>query len=1185
MADPTSTFSIREYALNKRSTDLTTISWPFSEKVKKEVAESLLPPMDVKKFRWWSSLWLSSQEEEGEKEVITERIKMQKICPVCGVFVAATVAAVNAHIDTCLAQTTSKEIRRKNYLKAKSRTPKKRSIAEIFAVAPPVKTMIVVNDCREEEEKKAVGKQIIHPNKNLKTTSLATSLVSAIKTIKNKIATTTEQPTILAKKKKKKRKKKNKIKEFGHGKLCKKGDIRNHKDVSTFCKRRPCFKRLSKQKKKKLAKKSTVVAKQQRPMPPLRSILKRSVKAISETNSSFINLKGSNQAFNNGGQKSDRRVSFLDKDDVLGPSTRAISDTFEQNVGNPFQASEVGINSGESNKVPSMEANLNDDVDCFNTRHKVDSQHVKGKIQLPNFHNQVNAERWENAKHSTEKLILESRDIPHDRNDLHSFAHVYVDAHQKLPLKHSAIPALLAEQEERPYGHVRTQCGLNNVVPQAHSLYGKSVDNLINNNNHFNGVAALGSVTSRVPSSSLTENPVSRLFNLAESSARDSNRFQFPNGEQSVVTYKEKGVNDGFFCLPLNSRGELIQLNSGLTDRFDQMNEASNTMAGSSRIPVCNLVVPRSRDYFVDNEKLFVDTKLTGNQLTLFPLHSHMQENQNRYLPAGFDVPEPGTSETADIRLMSSERGTETGRFFHPKLMDSPFNRCRYYEKFQNQNVSTQFYPENSSSMCVNPGRQTMRLMGKDVAVGGNGKDAQEPEVINFLKNSHLVGNCLTNPIQETHMRKRNFLQDRELHYPSRGETLFYHPAGFHGNQVAQGNLLANAPQAVRYPHPCTNRKSSILYPRPESVINLNERFSSIHSFPPSSTDTLNMARNFQAPFVSGLETQRFCSQPSAFSTSHHMCPNRYENSFELGFNQSLHPAKLGTFNFPFLQQDDGNHVQLPWSHTSKSLSPWILHDHQRELPPTANSKLADINGYYCPCTPSGTDVLISPSSIHHRLETAYPCSTMAYSHLQTKNHISGSTSFFQPIPIAPRVLQSPIANAGHEIRMRSEDRLKFNSLSVKDSDFSSKKQLAEEFVDSRKRQKTLSLETNNSGIVPEWTRGKYSDDHLKSNPGMKKIHANRDKAVNSVGNIPNMTQTTDGIVISANNNEAHKVECTARSGPIKLTAGAKHILKPSQSMDVDNTKPTYSTIPSAGLVHSDSLAGSQKKSTKVYSF
>lgn len=916
-------------------------------------------------------------------------------------------------------------------------------------------------------------------------------------------------------------------------------------------------------------------------MPPLKSILKHSVKAISETNSSSINLRGSNnQVINNGGQKPDRRVSFLDKDDVLGPSNRDFSDTFEQNVGNPFQATEVSTNSGESNKgVASMEANVNDGVVCFSTRHEVDSQHVKGKIQLPNFHNQVDAQSWDNAKHSTEKLISANRDIPHDQNDLHLFDHVYVDAPQKLPPVHSAIPALLAAQEERQYGHVRTQCGLNSV-PRAHSIYGKSVDHLMNS---FNGVAALGSITSRVPSSSLSENPVTR-FNLAESSAKDT-RFPFLNGEQSAVAYKEKGVNDGFFCLPLNSKGELIQLNSGVVNRFDQMNDAGNIIACSNRMPACSLVLPRSRDYFVDNEKLLVDTELTGNQLTLFPLHSHMQENQNRFLPAGFDVPEPGTSETADIRLMNSEREIESGRFFRTNLMDSPFNRCRYYGKLQNKNVSTQFYPENSSSMCANPSRQTMRLMGKDVAVGGNGQEVQEPEVINFWKNSTLIGNCLTNPIQETHMRKRNFLQDREFHHPSQGETLFYHPAAFHGNQMAQSNLLGNASQ-VRYPHPRLNRKSSIMYQRPDSVINLNERFNNnVHAFSPLSTDTFNMLRNFQAPFISGPETQRFGSHLSAFSTSHHTCPNRYENSFELGFNQNLHPPKLGTFNFPLLRPDDENHVQLPWSHTSKSFPPWMLHDHQREEAPIANSKLADINGYYCPCIPSGSDVLISPSSMHHRLESAYPCSTMPYSHLQMKNQIPGSTSFFQPIPVAPLVLQSPIANAGREIRISSEDRLKFNTLSVKNSDFSSKTQPAGELVDSRKRQRVSSLEMNNSGVVPEWTRGKFSDDHLQSYSGTAKIHANWDTTVNSVGNIPNMTPTTDEIVISTNNNEAPKVECMARSGPIKLTAGAKHILKPSQSMDLDNTKPTYSTIPTAGLVHSVNLGGSQKKSTKVYSF
>ncbi|XP_022952275.1 uncharacterized protein LOC111455003 isoform X2 [Cucurbita moschata] len=1002
-------FSIREYALNMRGTDLKR-SWPFSENVKKEVAQALLPPMDVRKFRWWSHQQTDCGGVVEEKEVVVvDRIQMQKICPVCGVFVAATVNAMNAHIDSCLAQTTKERPRNKGGGGggggAKSRTPKKRSIAEIFAVAPPVKTMIIGNDCEEGE--KGIGKQMIRDK--LKATSLARSLVSAMKTIKAKNTRNEEEMRRRRRRRRKKKKKKNK--NLGDEQLCKKGE-RNHKDVSARCCKKPCFKRLSRPKRKKLVKKSNVVGRQQRPLAPLRSILKHSVKEISET-------RGSNQASNNGGQKYGKRVSFWDKDDVLGPTTGALSDTFEQNGCNPFQASEGSTKSGESDKgVASMEVGVEDDVVSVSPRHDIDSQ------------------SWDNAKHSTEKLISTNRVIPRDQNDLHLFDHVYVDAPQKLPPVASATPALLAAaQEERQYGHVRTQC-------RAHSLYGSN--------------------TSRVPSSSLSENAGGRFLNLAQSSDKDA-RCSFPNWEQSAVAHKEKGVNDGFFCLPLNSKGELIQLNSGLVNRFDQMNEANNTMACSSRIPVCSLVLPRrTRDYFIDNEKLLVDTELTRNQLTLFPLHSNVQENQNQYLSARFDVTEPGTS----------ERGTESGRFLHSNLMESPFYRSRYYG-------STEINPESSSSVCANPARQTMRLMGKDVAVGEHGKEVQEPEVINFWKNSTLIDNCLTNPIQENPMRKRNFLQDRELHHPSKGEALFYHPAAFHHP--------SNAPQ-VRYPHLHLNRT----YQRPDSVINLNERFNNnVHV----STDVFNnTAPNFQAPFISGPETLRFGSQPSAFSTSYHMYPNRYESCFEFGFDRKLRPEKPGTFNFPFLQPDDhGNAIQVPWFHSSKSLPPWMLHDHQREAAPTTN-------GYYYPFISSATDVLISPSSMHHRLEAAYPCSTMPY---------------FQPMPVAPRVLQSPsIANPGHETRMSFEDRLKFNTLSVKQP----------ELVNSRKRQKMSNLETNN-------TR-EFSDDQLRYNPATAKIPANWEKAVNLTGNISNVAQT-DGV--------------PARSGPIKLTAGAKHILKPSQ--------------------------------------
>lgn len=163
-----------------RGKDLTRRSWPFSEKVKEEVAEALLPPISVAKFRWWSQ-----ELQILKSNKVVEDIKVEKTCPVCGVFVTATVNAMSAHIDSCLAPTTKEKRKNKaaaaaaGFLKAKSRPPKKRSIAEIFAVAPPVETMIMVNDCEGE---KVGGKQ--SNGDKLKATSLARTLVSAMKTTK-----------------------------------------------------------------------------------------------------------------------------------------------------------------------------------------------------------------------------------------------------------------------------------------------------------------------------------------------------------------------------------------------------------------------------------------------------------------------------------------------------------------------------------------------------------------------------------------------------------------------------------------------------------------------------------------------------------------------------------------------------------------------------------------------------------------------------------------------------------------------------------------------------------------------------------------------------------------------------------------------------------------------------------------
>lgn len=158
--------------------------WPFSDEVKKEQAEALLPPITVTKFKWWShelNLLRSNQNIEeslvvrvvnqssgmvrNESDVVIEDKsaeaeksaaldeKSEMVCPVCRVFVAATVNAVNAHIDDCLAQASKEERRQmRKSMKAKSKAPKKRSITEIFAVAPQIDTIEDVSDGNEGSE-------------------------------------------------------------------------------------------------------------------------------------------------------------------------------------------------------------------------------------------------------------------------------------------------------------------------------------------------------------------------------------------------------------------------------------------------------------------------------------------------------------------------------------------------------------------------------------------------------------------------------------------------------------------------------------------------------------------------------------------------------------------------------------------------------------------------------------------------------------------------------------------------------------------------------------------------------------------------------------------------------------------------------------------------------------------------
>lgn len=77
------------------------------------------------------------------------------------------------------------------------------------------------------------------------------------------------------------------------------------------------------------------------------------------------------------------------------------------------------------------------------------------------------------------------------------------------------------------------------------------------------------------------------------------------------------------------------------------------------------------------------------------------------------------------------------------------------------------------------------------------------------------------------------------------------------------------------------------------------------------------------------------------------------------------------------------------------------------------------------------------------------------------------------------------------------------------------------------------------------------------------------------------MTINKSELVISNSLN----VDGGSKSGPLKLSAGAKHILNPSQDTDQDNSWCTHSTVPFSIRSISGKILDPQMKASEIYRF
>ncbi|KAF7833538.1 uncharacterized protein G2W53_015871 [Senna tora] len=645
--------------------------WPF-KKNPDEVS------ITVTKFRWLSRQLeeLRSNQSEGESsrnrenesaksgEVSgREEEKLEMVCPVCRSFNAATVTAVNAHIDGCLAQAMREERRHMRMnLKPKPKAPKKRSIAEILTVAPQieVKSSELVDIDEEEEGNGEEAKS----DGGWDSSGACASEDSS----KRKLQTPVNSARKL------------------------KGIIDDERVA------------LDDIHKKKASLKYVSVEKKQKVVSPIGGILKNHSTHIS----GGCNIKDDTEERPCVVQelKSTRHVMFSNKDDVFGPKKRNSFDEIIYSLSSDGRATSVVKEqcSGSDEEAASLEVNKIDSKIAFNLDRKKEDCPIVESKQFSYIPELVTAQNFvrpcinqEKAKHLIQKSES-STEVPLGDNNNNNNSSYLFDRGNTTALHCSALQA-------GNISSINTQVGDSG----AYSSTGKFIDHLGNSTCQ---VAAMNSDSANTR----TFLQPSSLCSTSGNQANEGSLFASQTYGDNDISGQTLGyrplshafsgwgkravrnncMNKNFFGLPLNSQGELINFSSSGKGGMNQFETSSMSRSSSSALPVNNTAYLNG----------------CANQLPHYPARLGVTELQGSERA---DTLRPNTNRSFNhyLRPIDSELN----------LMKYPFVEQKHHDRVPNHSGNGMI--SRKEGLDLSSTQPTMRLMGKDVPIGRSIKEVQ----------------------------------------------------------------------------------------------------------------------------------------------------------------------------------------------------------------------------------------------------------------------------------------------------------------------------------------------------------------------------------------------------------------------------------------------------------------------------
>ncbi|KAF9620633.1 hypothetical protein IFM89_013659 [Coptis chinensis] len=1177
-------FSIREYTSNMRTKDVDKC-WPFEgnpKELKKQLVEDLLPPITTQKFKWWVNELESAKKvvldgksgfEIPEVVLGSEEVDVMN-CPVCLSFSASSVNALKVHVDACLAQTSRKE---RKVVKAKQ--PKKRSIMEIFKVAPQVESMGISED-EDDEEMRILDIIAKEKWKKKKKCKDVVGIVKKLKNVSKKKSISLQEETV--------RKFKGSIQLGFVGKL------------KSSMSRKVASNTKSLGKPNKLRKVQASKLKKQYQEPPkcsVQGILKKQ-KSVGPSETSF--RIGNRQV----GEQAkpclsvNKHVHFLGNDSILGHSSPSVVHLQMQDISEVLSDTmvtssmkhrlEKGYNvSPATDETIETNGSTNDVVNVMrgagvqSMNEKEFLEDIDCRIIPPMFGSSNRQCRDRGKGLSDESVRLDW--AFQSEEEFHLLSHT--DPTSSYGPSYTGIPRAFRTPKATFNPIVDTEVG-------RYTEKGPDARDLCDISAVPRQRSAAMSFTTNVQS--LTSSPQVRQVDrrhpfLSQNASpyldrRDLHYQPYTQPSPKDLLKQKKvdvyGDDDDFIGLPLNSQGELIKFHSSGQGGLNQLKKQT-MMGASSKFPAHNFMgANSSSDCSEINESCNRETTLQSDELIFFPDVNYLMKP---HMPSRLGITEfQGTGGAVPWKdsIMGKHQSVHQSGLDLNRMNPSSC-ACSQYSQTHSQSEKEKItWAENLHHSFLPSKQTTMRLMGKDVTVGRNynedsndGKAWTDKNVVREHYPTMVIENSSPS-------RSRNY----EVEAISKASSAGKSEEPRIQSLGSQGNPTRSSLMQMRGVDPKLGHayrqwwQNSI----PQSCVPLTMDDRSVQMHPlfcPLPSEELRCKTMIMPGTCTyGTESSHFSSQIRMPTSSQYPCQCMCLSSARLLSNQGPACSAAG-FQFPFVSQICGECVQPSWTESSsKGLPHWMFNATKEKESPFTSSQY-------------GTCALNHPYSTS-RSAISSPCCTSMISqptyHLPHRQNSFAASLVQRPLlPVPPELRPNSSSNSSYRNGFHLKDKMKLPIFWHRGLDHvkRTRKRPADKIGASVKRSKKPNLEmTVESSTVIDLEKEVNLSESSFCNTGSPELDANTPNGRDVEQSVLENNKQV-GLRPSAGDNNTINVEGTERPGPVKLTAGAKHILKPNPHTDQDNSKLLHSTIPFGSMITSAKVSNLQKKTSKIYRF